>query len=166
MSCFKYITVIFNKQHYNQFLSTKIKYFMKNLSLGEQIKFLRTRKGWLQDDLAKRIGVTKQSISKWEKDAVVPKGRHMIELREIFQTDFGQSLHEDPEVIDLSKEIKKLQTQVARLSSDPASQSEHYRDMVLANDSYKRVAKKLKTEAENYDLPITIKVLIDELSEI
>lgn len=136
------------------------------MSLGEQIKFLRVRKGWLQDDLAKRIGVTKQSISKWEKDTVVPKGRHMIELREIFQSDFGQSLKKDPEEMDLGKEIKKLQAQIAKLSTDPASQSEHYRDMVLANDSYKRVAKKLKSEAENYDLPITIKVLIDELAEI
>jgi transcriptional regulator with XRE-family HTH domain len=139
---------------------------MKNLSIGEQIKFLRTRKGWLQEDLAKRVGVTKQSISKWEKGAVEPKGKHMIELREIFQTDFGQSQTEEPELSDMTKELKKLQAQIARLSTDPASTSEHYRDLVLANDSYRRLAKTLKLEADNYDLPIPIKVLIDELSEV
>ena len=35
-------------------------------SIGEQIAFLRKEHGMTQDELAVRIGVSAQSISKWE----------------------------------------------------------------------------------------------------
>lgn len=140
---------------------------MDNLSLGEQIKLHRIRKGWNQDDLAKRVGVTKQSISKWENGISEPKGKHMIDLRELFNTEFGHGkTGENPEFIDLSKEIKKLQIQISKLTSDPASSSEHYRDLVLENDRYQRLSKKLKIESSKHDLPTPIKSIIDELYDI
>ncbi len=50
------------------------------MSLGENIVKLRTEKGWTQDDLAERIGVSRQSISKWETDASVPELEKLLRL--------------------------------------------------------------------------------------
>ncbi|MDY5886413.1 MAG: helix-turn-helix transcriptional regulator, partial [Treponema sp.] len=40
--------------------------------LSEQIKNLRTAKGINQVELAKCLGVTKQSVSNWENENIMP----------------------------------------------------------------------------------------------
>ena len=35
--------------------------------LSENLKNLRTRNGWSQEDLASRLHVVRQTVSKWEK---------------------------------------------------------------------------------------------------
>ena len=39
---------------------------------GERIETFRKKKGMTQDDLAQRLGVTSQAVSKWENDAAFP----------------------------------------------------------------------------------------------
>lgn len=34
--------------------------------LADKIILLRKRKGWSQEELAEQLGVTRQSVSKWE----------------------------------------------------------------------------------------------------
>lgn len=41
-------------------------------SLGGQIRRLRIRRGLVQGDLALRLGVTRQAVSKWENDVAYP----------------------------------------------------------------------------------------------
>ena len=41
-------------------------------SLNEKIKELRALHGYSQVDFAKQLGVTKQCVSNWENDNVVP----------------------------------------------------------------------------------------------
>ena len=41
------------------------------MTFGEKIVFLRKSKGMSQDQLAELLGVTRQSVSKWERDEVV-----------------------------------------------------------------------------------------------
>lgn len=38
------------------------------MTLGENIARLRTQKGWSQGDLADALGISRQSISKWETE--------------------------------------------------------------------------------------------------
>ena len=42
------------------------------INLGNIIKSLRLQKNWSQDDLAKRIGVKKSSVSAYENDLRLP----------------------------------------------------------------------------------------------
>lgn len=43
-----------------------------NHSLSAEIKAARLRRHWSQEDLANRIGVTKQAVSKWERGVASP----------------------------------------------------------------------------------------------
>lgn len=43
------------------------------MSLGSRIQFHRTRRGLSQDALANKLGVSRQSVSKWELDLALPE---------------------------------------------------------------------------------------------
>jgi len=54
------------------------------MSLGEKIYKLRTEKNLSQGDLADRLEVSRQSVSKWENNNAVPDLDKIIALSEIF----------------------------------------------------------------------------------
>ena len=54
------------------------------MNLGERIYRFRTEKNLSQGDLADRLEVSRQSISKWETNASVPELDKLIKLSEIF----------------------------------------------------------------------------------
>ena len=51
---------------------------------------LRKRSGWSQEDLAEQMGVTRQSVSKWEGAQSVPELEKILQLARIFgvSTDY------------------------------------------------------------------------------
>ncbi len=58
--------------------------------LSEQIKLLRMQRGINQVELAKHLGVTKQSISNWENDNIMPSVEMLVKIASFFNvsTDF------------------------------------------------------------------------------
>ena len=64
-------------------------------TLGKRIKELRREKGLLQDDIAREIGVSKGTVSVWERDARKPEYDTLQQLCEYFQVNLGYLLGED-----------------------------------------------------------------------
>lgn len=60
------------------------------MSLGERIYKLRTEKNLSQGDLAERLEVSRQSISKWENNNAVPDLEKIIALSEIFEVSLDE----------------------------------------------------------------------------
>lgn len=58
--------------------------------LAEKIIKLRKQKGWSQEELAMMLGISRQSVSKWESMASIPDLDKIIKLSEIFgvSTDY------------------------------------------------------------------------------
>ena len=54
---------------------------------GEKIKAKRRELNLSQEDLADKLGVTRQTISKWENDKATPTMTNLKELSEIFEID-------------------------------------------------------------------------------
>lgn len=52
--------------------------------LGQRIGQLRTAHGWNQVELAKRLGVAKQTISNWENENIQPSIDMLIRLAKLF----------------------------------------------------------------------------------
>lgn len=61
-----------------------------NMALGETITTLRKQKGLSQEQLSEQLGLTRQTISKWELNQSTPDIEYIIRLSEIFEvtTDF------------------------------------------------------------------------------
>ena len=48
--------------------------------LADKILSLRKSNGWSQDELAEKMNVSRQSISKWESAAAIPDINRILEL--------------------------------------------------------------------------------------
>ena len=60
------------------------------MNLSDRIQALRKANGMSQEELADRVGVTRQAVSKWESEQSMPDLDKVIALSEIFEvtTDF------------------------------------------------------------------------------
>ena len=59
------------------------------MTLNENIKQLRLARNLSQVDLAKKLGVTKQSISNWENNNIQPSIDMLIRLSNYFSVSTG-----------------------------------------------------------------------------
>ena len=66
--------------------------------LGQRIGEMRTSFGWSQVDLAKKLGVAKQTVSNWENENIQPSIEMLIRLAKLFgvSTDYLLGLDETP----------------------------------------------------------------------
>lgn len=60
------------------------------MTLGEKIAALRARAQLSQGDLAEKLNVSRQSVSKWETDASIPELDKLIQLSEMFAITIDQ----------------------------------------------------------------------------
>ena len=58
--------------------------------LAEKIMRLRKKNGWSQEELAGKLGVSRQSVSKWESAMSIPDLDKILAMSEIFEvsTDY------------------------------------------------------------------------------
>jgi transcriptional regulator with XRE-family HTH domain len=67
----------------------------ENMTLGEKIAKQRKELNYTQEQLADILGVSRQSISKWESDIAYPETEKLIELGKIFDCSMDYLLKED-----------------------------------------------------------------------
>ncbi len=63
--------------------------------LKENIKSIRKSKGLSQEELAIKLNVVRQTISKWEKGLSVPDSEMLVLISEVFETPVSTLLGED-----------------------------------------------------------------------
>ena len=52
--------------------------------LSEKIMMLRKKNGWSQEDLAERLDISRQSVSKWESGASIPDLERIVNMSQLF----------------------------------------------------------------------------------
>ena len=62
------------------------------MSLAENLQYLRAREGLTQEQLAERLDVSRQSVSKWESSASFPEMDTLLKLCDMFHTDMDTLL--------------------------------------------------------------------------
>ena len=80
--------------------------------LNENIKAIRKSKGLSQQDLADKLNVVRQTISKWEQGLSVPDSDLLLALSEALETPVSTLLGEtvaEPEAEDLRAIAEKLE---------------------------------------------------------
>lgn len=78
---------------------------------GEKIKAKRKEEHLYQEDLADKLKVTRQAISKWENDKASPTMANLRELSEVFDVDMAYFIGEGEKTTDdkKNKDSKKVE---------------------------------------------------------
>ena len=74
---------------------------MDNLKLNDTICFYRKKQGLTQEELAQRLGVTNQSVSKWESAQCCPDISLIPKLADIFDISIDELFGKEPSVNDV-----------------------------------------------------------------
>ena len=71
------------------------------MELGEKLQSIRKRNNLSQSDLAEKLDVSRQSVSKWETGTATPKLSKLIRISELFNISLdemsGRKEHTDPD---------------------------------------------------------------------
>ena len=65
--------------------------------LADKIIMLRKKNGWSQEELAEKLNVTRQSVSKWEGAQSVPDLTRILQLAQIFEVSTDYLLKDEME---------------------------------------------------------------------
>ena len=84
------------------------------MTIGEKIYTLRTKSGMTQEQLAEKMGVSRQAISKWESDVSVPELNKLKALASLFQVTLDEMMGEEP----LGENANVVEKQRENLKSD------------------------------------------------
>lgn len=84
---------------------------------SENLKTLRKQKGFTQEELAARLNVVRQTVSKWEKGLSVPDADLLTRLSEILEvpvsTLLGSAIPDDEEPDEIAAQLARINEQLA-----------------------------------------------------
>ncbi len=90
---------------------------------GERIKKLRKSKGVTQRELAQRLGISEQAVSKWEKNLSNPSTKNLLQIAKIFNvsiTYFYQSEESQSKKLTREKGMSSLR-ELYKIGRGPSS---------------------------------------------
>ncbi|MBQ4610285.1 MAG: helix-turn-helix domain-containing protein [Clostridia bacterium] len=94
--------------------------------LCENLKNLRKAKGLSQEELAQKLNVVRQTISKWEKGTSVPDSEMLIRIADELDTSVNILLGETV-TSDESAELRAIAAKLEILNEQFSKRSEHRR---------------------------------------
>lgn len=80
------------------------------MDFGEKLKEIRRNEGMSQEQLAEKIGVSRQAITKWETGRGLPDVENMVILAEIFKMTLDELVSQEK-----SRSRNKVQFMKAKL---------------------------------------------------
>ena len=85
--------------------------------LAENIKAIRKQRGMTQEELATRLNVVRQTVSKWEKGLSVPDADLLKRIAEILETDvstlLGATVNTESNTNEIAEQLSRINEQLA-----------------------------------------------------
>ena len=85
--------------------------------LNENIKAIRKSKGLSQQELAVKLNVVRQTVSKWEKGLSVPDANMLMQIADVFDTSvselLGVRIEQEDNVNEIAAQLALLNEQLA-----------------------------------------------------
>ena len=67
------------------------------MDIAEKIIKLRKESGWSQEDLAEKLYVSRQAISRWENGTALPDAQNVLQISKLFGVTTDYLLNDDYE---------------------------------------------------------------------
>jgi len=125
------------------------------LTLGERIFELRSREKMSQGELAEKMNVSRQSISKWETNGSVPELDKLILLSDIFGITLDELVKGESFSKKQEKEAQKEGVQKAEIQKEEIQKEEAQKE-----EAQKAETQKEETQTEEKQKPMGIQKTI------
>ena len=76
------------------------------MNLQDNLKKIRKDNNLSQEDLAEKLGVSRQSVSKWESGLAYPEMDKVLQICKMFNLNIDELLNQDITEVKESKESK------------------------------------------------------------
>jgi len=120
-----------------------------NMEFNNKLYELRKQKGFSQEELASRLNVSRQTVSKWEVGESAPDMEKLIAISDLFEISLDELVKgETPKQSDVSEQVVK-----SELYSD-------IKEHVLTDNNKAKARKGLKIAG----IVVAVIVLIDVIS--
>ncbi len=70
------------------------------MKFGEKLQSLRKKQGWTQEELAAKITVSRQALSKWELGTAMPDTENVLQISKVFGVSTDYLLNDEFESDD------------------------------------------------------------------
>ena len=89
--------------------------------LAEKIVNLRKKMGWSQEELAEQLGVSRQSVSKWESEQSLPDMDKIVKMSTVFSVSTDYLLKDEFSDLDVNPQVDKEESGLRRVTMEEAS---------------------------------------------
>ena len=96
---------------------------INKIHFGKRLSVLRRKIGLSQTDLAERLGVTSQAVSKWECGNAVPDIELLLELSHLYRVTINEMLED----VDLLYELTGVETGLSGIARFVPEQERDYK---------------------------------------
>ena len=86
------------------------------MKFGDNLKALRKNKNLSQEQLAEKVNVTRQSVSKWETGEAYPEMNNILELCKIFHCKINELVNDS--IIDVDSLDEEVKMKVVKLKEE------------------------------------------------
>ena len=84
------------------------------MKIGTIIKEKRTKLGFTQDDLAKKLCVSRSTISNWEINRNYPDIKLIVKISKVFEIPLDELLHEDSDSMNKLSEDTVIRKKMSK----------------------------------------------------
>ena len=87
------------------------------MNIADRIQYLRKQKGYSQEELADKVGVSRQAVSKWESEQSTPDLEKVIIMSDFFGVTTDYILKGIEPVTDKEQKSKEIASKILYISS-------------------------------------------------
>lgn len=84
---------------------------------GDNLKAIRNTKGYTQEELAIKLNVVRQTVSKWEKGLSVPDADMLTKIADVLETNIsvllGDEINKETDKNEVVQQLAKISEQLA-----------------------------------------------------
>lgn len=111
-----------------------------NIKIANKLVELRKKNGLSQEELADKLGLSRQAVSKWERAESSPDTDNLICLAKLYNVSLDELLNTDETVEEISREVKEKEME------------KNAEKKLFHGDRYDHLSEKEKKRAKKFDV--------------
>ena len=78
-----------------------------NIEIANRLAKLRKEKGYSQEELAEKLGLSRQAVSKWERAESSPDTDNLICLAKLYNVSLDELLRTEEDIESIKESVKE-----------------------------------------------------------